>query len=84
MVGGEIFNTEHRVNESNYVEPVKQKKRSLAPKRNEAIHTQVQELTMANILREVKYQTWVSNPVIVKKADGRWKLCIDITDINKA
>ncbi|GJZ01604.1 hypothetical protein Tco_0519565 [Tanacetum coccineum] len=27
---------------------------------------------------------WVSNPVIVKKADGRWKLCIDFTDINKA
>nr|GEV49542.1 reverse transcriptase domain-containing protein [Tanacetum cinerariifolium] len=40
--------------------------------------------TKANILREVKYQTWVSNPVIVKKADGRWKLCIDFTDINKA
>ncbi|GJS79411.1 hypothetical protein Tco_0729292 [Tanacetum coccineum] len=70
MVGGEIFNIEHRVNESKHVEPVKQKKGSLALERNEAIHTQVEELTKANILREVKYQTWVSNPVITKKADG--------------
>ncbi|GKB88501.1 reverse transcriptase domain-containing protein, partial [Tanacetum coccineum] len=74
MVGGEIFNTKHRVNESKHVEPVKQKKRSLAPERNEVIHTQVEELKKANILREAKYQTWVSNPFFAKKADGRWKL----------
>nr|GEW62291.1 hypothetical protein [Tanacetum cinerariifolium] len=82
--GSRTFNTKHGVNESKHVEPVKQKKRSLTLKRNEAIHAQVKELIKANILREVKYQTWVSNPVIVKKADGRWKLCIDFTDINKA
>ncbi|GJS94023.1 reverse transcriptase domain-containing protein [Tanacetum coccineum] len=40
IVEGEIFNTEHRVNEFKHVEPVKQKKRSMAPNRNEAIHTQ--------------------------------------------
>ncbi|GJV81092.1 reverse transcriptase domain-containing protein [Tanacetum coccineum] len=83
-IGGESFNTEHRINELKHLEPVKQKKRSLAPERNKAIHTQVEELTKANILREVKYQTWVSNPVIVKKASERWKLCVDFMDINKA
>ncbi|GKA51482.1 reverse transcriptase domain-containing protein [Tanacetum coccineum] len=66
------------------MEPVKQKKRSLVPERNKVIHTQVEELTKANILREVKYQTWVSNPVIAKKASGRWKSCVDFADINKA
>nr|GEW32122.1 reverse transcriptase domain-containing protein [Tanacetum cinerariifolium] len=84
MVGGKIFNTKHRVNEFKHVEPVKQKKRSLASERNESIHTQVEELTKANILREVKYQTWVSNLVIAKKADERHKLFIEFTDINKA
>ncbi|GKB52356.1 hypothetical protein Tco_0903109 [Tanacetum coccineum] len=83
-IGGEAFNTEHRINELKHLEPVKQKKRSLAPERNKAIHTQVEELTKANILREVRYQTWVSNPVIVKKASKRWNLCVDFTDINKA
>ncbi|GJU85718.1 hypothetical protein Tco_1293264 [Tanacetum coccineum] len=50
IIGGEAFNIEHRVNELKHLEPVKQKKRSLAPERNEAIHTQVEELTKANIL----------------------------------
>ncbi|GJR98624.1 reverse transcriptase domain-containing protein [Tanacetum coccineum] len=66
------------------VEPVKQKKRGLAPERNEVIHNKVEELTKANILREVKYQTWVSNPVMVRKDERRWKLCVDFMDINKA
>ncbi|GJR30605.1 hypothetical protein Tco_1106837 [Tanacetum coccineum] len=57
IIGEPAFNTEHRVNELKYLEPVKQKKRSLEPERNEAIHTQVEDLTKANILREVKYQT---------------------------
>ncbi|GJT11986.1 reverse transcriptase domain-containing protein [Tanacetum coccineum] len=55
-------------------EPVKQKKRSLAPERNEVIHSQVEELTKAVILRGVKYQTWVSSPMVVKKDNGKWKL----------
>nr|GEZ35824.1 hypothetical protein [Tanacetum cinerariifolium] len=38
----------------------------LAPERNEATHKEVEELVKDNILREVKYQTWVSNPVMTK------------------
>ncbi|GJR12997.1 reverse transcriptase domain-containing protein [Tanacetum coccineum] len=55
MLGGNPFNTEHRLNEFKHIEPVKQKKRGLAPERNEAICKEVEELTNANILREVKY-----------------------------
>ncbi|GJT82744.1 reverse transcriptase domain-containing protein [Tanacetum coccineum] len=50
MIGGETFNTEHRINMFNHAEPVKQKKRSLASERNEAIHSQVEELTESGIL----------------------------------
>ncbi|GJU49576.1 reverse transcriptase domain-containing protein, partial [Tanacetum coccineum] len=67
-----------------YQEPIKQKKRSLAPERNEVIHSQVEELTEVGILREVKYQTWVSNLMVVKKDNGKWKLRVDFTNINKA
>ncbi|GJS50724.1 hypothetical protein Tco_0624086 [Tanacetum coccineum] len=84
MIGGKTFNTEHRINVFNHAEPIKQKKRSLAPKRNEVIHNQVEELTEAGILREVKYQTWVSNPLVVKKDNGKWKMRVDFTNINKA
>ncbi|GKC93076.1 hypothetical protein Tco_1158518, partial [Tanacetum coccineum] len=74
MVRGKPFNTEHKLNEFKHIEPVKQKKRSLAPERIKAIHKEVEELMKASILREVKYQMWVSNLVMVKKDDGRWKL----------
>nr|GEV72409.1 hypothetical protein [Tanacetum cinerariifolium]GEV73475.1 hypothetical protein [Tanacetum cinerariifolium] len=36
------------------------------------------------VLQKVKYQIWVSNPIIVKKDDGKRKLRIDFTNINKA
>ncbi|GJT86705.1 reverse transcriptase domain-containing protein [Tanacetum coccineum] len=83
IVGGKPFNMEYRLNEFKHIEPIKQKKRGLALERNEVICKEVEELTKANILREVKYQTWVSNLVMVKKDDGRWKLYVDFTDINK-
>ncbi|GJV55568.1 reverse transcriptase domain-containing protein [Tanacetum coccineum] len=60
----------------------KEEKPSLG--KNEAVHNQVEELTKAGILREVKYQTWVLNPMVVKKDSGKWKLRLDFTNINKA
>ncbi|KAD3336397.1 hypothetical protein E3N88_31916 [Mikania micrantha] len=36
------------------------------------------------IVREVQYTTWISNPVMVRKSDGKWRMCIDFKEINKA
>ncbi|GJU60203.1 reverse transcriptase domain-containing protein [Tanacetum coccineum] len=35
-------------------------------------------------MREVHYHDWLSNPVMVKKHDGSWRMCVDFTDLNKA
>ncbi|GKB62385.1 hypothetical protein Tco_0918571 [Tanacetum coccineum] len=50
MIGGNPFNTAYWLNEFKHIEPVKQKKRGLAPERNESIYKEVEELTKANIL----------------------------------
>nr|GEY15103.1 reverse transcriptase domain-containing protein [Tanacetum cinerariifolium] len=51
---------------------------------NHYAYKEVDELKKAGILREVKYQTWVANPVMVKKSDGDWRMCVEVTVINKA
>ena len=35
-------------------------------------------------IKEVTYPTWLSNVVMVKKSNGKWRMCIDYININKA
>nr|GFB16879.1 reverse transcriptase domain-containing protein [Tanacetum cinerariifolium] len=84
IVKGKSFNTKYKLNEYNHVKAIKQKRRGLGPDRNTAACKEVEELTKVGILREVKRQTWVANPVMVKKSDRGWRMCVDFIDINKA
>ncbi|KAK1431975.1 hypothetical protein QVD17_08812 [Tagetes erecta] len=66
------------------VEPVAQKRRSMGAERSRAVREEVNRLVEAGILREVKYQTWIANPVMVTKHDGSWRMCVDFKNLNKA
>ncbi|GKF61204.1 reverse transcriptase domain-containing protein, partial [Tanacetum coccineum] len=55
-----------------------------ALERAKAIQEEVQKLIEAGIMREVYYHDWLSNPVMVKKHDGSWTMCMEFTDLNKA
>ncbi|GJX36971.1 reverse transcriptase domain-containing protein [Tanacetum coccineum] len=35
-------------------------------------------------MKEVHYYSWLSNPVMVKKHDESWRMCVDFKDLNKA
>ena len=37
----------------------------------------------AGFIREVYYLDWLANVVMVKKANGKWRMCVDFTDLNK-
>ncbi|GJV88998.1 hypothetical protein Tco_1532936 [Tanacetum coccineum] len=60
------------------------KKRSQAPERNKAIQEEVERLVEVGIIKEVHYHSWLSNPVMVKKHDESWRMCVDFKDLNKA
>ena len=32
----------------------------------------------------MEYPEWLANVVLVKKVNGKWRLCIDFTDVNRA
>ncbi|GKV21714.1 hypothetical protein SLEP1_g31668 [Rubroshorea leprosula] len=38
----------------------------------------------AGFVRKVNYCEWVANPVLVKKENGKWRMCIDYTNLNNA
>ena len=74
----------HKLNTNPSFKPVKQKCRSFAPERQKAINEEVGKLLQAGAIREVEYPEWLANVVLVKKENGKWRPCIDFTDINKA
>ena len=74
----------HRLNTSPSFKPVKKKLRKFEPKRQKSINEEAAKLLQAGAIREVEYPEWLANVVLIKKANGKWRLCIDFTEINKA
>ena len=74
----------HSLNISPVAKPVTQKRRKLAPKRAKIVMEVVDWLLDANAIRLVQYPTWLSNTVVVRKKNGKWRACVDFTDLNKA
>ena len=52
--------------------------------RQELIAEEIKKLEAAGLVRGVLHPTWLANPVVVRKANGKWRLCIDFTDVNKS
>jgi hypothetical protein len=45
---------------------------------------EIEKLKKAQFIREVSHHEWVANPIVVSKANGTGRLCVDFTDLNKA
>jgi hypothetical protein len=63
---------------------VKQKRRKFTLERVEAIAVEVEKLLKAQFIQEVYYPDWFANVVMVKKSNGKWMMCVDFIDLNKA
>ena len=74
----------HKLNIDPQRKAVKQKKRNFAPERREAIKQEVDKLLDAGFIEEIQFPEWLANPVMVKKANGKWRMCVDFMDLNDA
>jgi hypothetical protein len=63
---------------------VQQQLRRFDEERRWAIEVELQKLLEAGFIKEVFHPTWLSNPVLVKKGNGKWRMCVDYTSLNKA
>ena len=60
---------------------VVQKRRKFNPKRYKAINEEVGKMLIAKFIREVHYPNWLTNVIMVKKLNGKWRIYIDYIDL---
>ncbi|PKA59789.1 RNA-directed DNA polymerase like [Apostasia shenzhenica] len=75
---------EHHLNISSIASPIAQKKRVMVGERQDAIREEISKLLGAGYIREVRYPQWLTNVVMVKKASGKWRMCVDFRTLNQA
>ena len=45
---------------------------------------EVSKLLVVDFIHEVYYLDWLANVILVKKANDKWRMFVDFTDLNKA
>ena len=74
----------HRLNLDSNKKPIRQKRRAMDAERYQALKDEVDKLLACGFIKESFYPSWLANPVLVKKPNGKWRTCVDFTDLNKA
>ena len=74
----------HKLNVDPSFPPKKQKPRRSAKEHVEAMKSEVQRLKEAGVIREIYFLEWLANTVVVKQKNGKWSVCVDFTDLNRA
>ncbi|XP_050242260.1 uncharacterized protein LOC126691242 [Quercus robur] len=74
----------HRLNVNPTIIPKRQPPRGPSKEHAETVRSEVAKLKQAGAIKEVLYPQWLANTVVVKKKTGKWRVCVDFTDLNKA
>ncbi|XP_030947425.1 uncharacterized protein LOC115971567 [Quercus lobata] len=74
----------HHLNVNPSVTPRKQPPRHSSKDHSDAVRDEVMKFKQARAIKEVFYLEWLANTVVVKKKTGKWRVCVDFTDLNKA
>jgi hypothetical protein len=75
---------EHSLDIQPHSRAVQQRLRHFNEERRLAIGVELRKLLEAGFIKEVFHPTWIANPVLVKKKNGKWRMCVDYTGLNKA
>ncbi|RVW37522.1 Transposon Ty3-I Gag-Pol polyprotein [Vitis vinifera] len=74
----------HRLNVFSTTRPVRQRIRRFHSDRQRIIRNEIDKLLEAGFIREVSYPDWLANIVVVPKKEGKWRVCVDYTNLNSA
>jgi hypothetical protein len=76
--------TEHTLNIKQDSKPIKQGLRCFNQEKHWAMGEELSKLLTTGFVKEVQHPDWIVNPVLVPKKNGRWRMCVDYTCLNKA
>ncbi|RVW26962.1 Transposon Ty3-G Gag-Pol polyprotein [Vitis vinifera] len=76
--------TSHKLNVLPTTRPIRQKVRRFHPDRQKIIRSEIDKLLEVGFIREVDYSDWLANVVVVPKKEGKWRVCVDYTNLNNA
>lgn len=68
----------HRLNVDPSFPPKKQKPRRASKEHVDAVNLEVQRLKEAGVIKEIFFPRWLANTVVVKKKNGKWRVCVDL------
>ena len=74
----------HHLNVNPSVTPRKQPLWRSSKDHSNAFKDEVMKLKQTGAIKETFYPEWLVNIVVVKKKNGKWRVCVDFTDLNKA
>ena len=74
----------HHLNVYPSIIPKRQPPQHPSKEHVEAVKNEVTKLKQAWAIKEVFYPQWLANTVVVKKKTGKWRMCVDFIDLNKA
>ena len=74
----------HNLNVDPLVPPKKQKPRRSMKPHVEVVKEEVEKLKQVGAIREVFFPECLSNTVVVKKKNGKWRVCLDLTNLKRA
>ncbi|KAM1624039.1 hypothetical protein ACFX2K_022273 [Malus domestica] len=75
----------HKLHVDPAAKSVIQKRQHFVLKRVPIIEAEINKLLDAKFIEEVAHSVWLANVVLVMKNEkGKWRVCVDYTDLNKA
>jgi len=75
---------EHSLDIQAESKPLKQCLCRFNEEKHRAIGEEIHRLLAAGFIKEVFHPEWLANLVLVKKENGKWRMCVDYTSLNKA
>ena len=69
---------------STHLSPPKATSQRSSKDHSDAVKDEVMKFKQAGAMKEVFYAKWLANTIVVKKKSGKWRVCVNFTDLNKA